>query len=408
MTNVETHGPKRPTRPSRGLTAMLASLAALGPLSTNIILPSFQPIGATLQVSLQQLGLTVSVFLVVFAFGQLCVGPLSDRFGRRSLIVGGLMIFVIGSTVCALADNFAMLVLGRAIQAVGVCAASVLARAIARDLFEGETLGRVLAMTIVAMAAAPGFSPLLGGLAGQVIGWRATFGLVGLLGISLAVWYSLRLGETHPPSQRAPLALGAVMRAYAELFADVRFIRPAGAVGLLMGALYGYFAAAPAVLMGQLGFTALQLGLFFAGTVPVVFAAGLLVPRLAHRWGADRITRVGLLTALAGGLLVLVIGLHGTGVVSFTLTTAVFLFGMGLANPLGTALALSPFAAKAGTASAMLGFLQMTGATVGATLITRQGATPVVTLGAVMSLLMVCSIAAFGLRRKRAGVAATS
>ncbi|CAN7588915.1 MFS transporter [Variovorax sp. LjRoot178] len=154
-------------RASRGLIALLAALAAIGALSTNIILPAFPAIAASLGIPASQLGLTLSIFIVVFAFGQLLVGPLSDQYGRRRLVIGGLLVFAAASVVCALASDLSTLMLGRAVQAAGVCAASVLARAIARDLFERESLARVLSMVIVAMAAAPGFSPLLGGLAQQ-------------------------------------------------------------------------------------------------------------------------------------------------------------------------------------------------------------------------------------------------
>ena len=125
-----------------GILFLLAGLAALGALATNIILPAFPRIGAGLGVSSQELGLTLSSFFVAFAVGQLLVGPLSDRFGRKWLVLGGLVVFAAGSVLCALADTLPFLVLGRVIQALGACAASVLSRAIARDLFDGEELAR--------------------------------------------------------------------------------------------------------------------------------------------------------------------------------------------------------------------------------------------------------------------------
>ena len=124
-----------------GILFLLAGLAALGALATNIILPAFPRIGAGLGVSSQELGLTLSSFFVAFAVGQLLVGPLSDRFGRKWLVLGGLVVFVAGSVLCAFADTLSFLVLGRVIQALGACAASVLSRAIARDLFDGEEPG---------------------------------------------------------------------------------------------------------------------------------------------------------------------------------------------------------------------------------------------------------------------------
>lgn len=375
--------------PTRGLIALLASLAAIGALSTNIILPSFPAIEAGLVASSSQLGLTLSVFFIVFAVGQLIVGPLSDRYGRRKLVIGGLLMLCAGGALCALAPDIWILILGRAIQAAGVCAAAVLARAIARDLFEGETLARVMAMVIVAMAAAPGFSPLLGSVTERLIGWRMTFFAVSALGLALAVWYAARLPETHAVSRRAPLAFGPVVRAYGRLLVDTRFVRPVLVVACITAGLYGFFAAAPAVLIGTIGLSALEMGLFFAATVPIVFAAGLLVPRLSHRWGTERMIRLGMVLALAGGALVWMVSTHFPGnLAAFTGALCVFLLGMGIANPLSTALALAPFGAQAGAASALLGFMQMFGAALGATVVTKlDGASPMTSLG----LLIVAS-----------------
>nr|WP_287918279.1 MFS transporter [Comamonas sp.] len=179
------------------LLVMLAGLAALGSLATNIILPAFPSMGAELGTSVKDLSSTLSTFFVAFALGQLFVGPLSDRFGRKPLVVCGLCVFVVGSSVCAFATSLPELIVGRVIQALGVCATSVLSRAIARDLFEGDTLARALSLVMVAMAAAPGFSPLLGGVFNSFLGWRATFGVVGVLAILLGIHYVSRLGETH-------------------------------------------------------------------------------------------------------------------------------------------------------------------------------------------------------------------
>lgn len=384
-------------RPTRGIVALLAALAAIGALSTNIILPSFPAIGAGLGISDAQLGLTLSTFFVVFAIGQLVVGPLSDRYGRRKLVIGGLLLFAAGGVMCALAPDLGWLVLGRAVQAAGVCAASVLARAIARDLFEGETLSKVLAMVIVAMAAAPGFSPLLGSVAEQFVGWRWTFVTVSSLGSMLAIWYALRLPETHAVARRSSLAIGPVFAAYASLLRDMRFMRPAIVVACVTGALYGFFAAAPAVLIGALGLSSLKLGFFFAATVPVVFAAGLLVPKLSGRWGPQKTLQLGLLLSLVGGVSIWGVAVFApTDLVAFTAALCVFLFGMGVANPLGTAMSLAPFAAQAGAASAMLGFLQMSGAALGATFVTKlAGLSPMAALGAVVVVSQVLSIAVF-------------
>jgi DHA1 family bicyclomycin/chloramphenicol resistance-like MFS transporter len=379
----ETAEPAAERKLTAGLLVLLAGLAAIGALSTNIILPSFPSIGVALNVPARDLGLTLSSFFVAFAIGQLFVGPLSDRYGRRWFVLGGLTVFIIGSAICGGAESFPMLIVGRIIQALGVCAASVLSRAIARDLFDGEALAKALSLTMVAMAAAPGFSPLLGSALDAQFGWRAAFVMVGASGAVLAAYYALSAGETHPPDRRSAASLSATMRAYRGLLADARFILPALAVSLIIGGLYAFFAAAPAILMLSLGLSALQLGLFFATTVFVVFAGGLLAPRLAHKWGARSIAVIGIVLAMLGGGFLLAISEAPT-FPGFAAAIAVFLLGMGLVNPLGTALTLQPFGRQAGLASALLGFLQMACAAAGTALTT---ALPLSPLGALSVIL---------------------
>lgn len=335
---------------------LLAALAALGALATNIILPAFPAMGEDLGVSVRELSATLTSFFLAFALGQLFVGPLSDRFGRQRLVLLGLAIFIVGCLICAVATTLPQLIVGRIIQALGVCATSVLSRAIARDLFDGQDLARALSLTMVAMAAAPGFSPLLGGAFNSWLGWRATFGFVGVLAFLLAIHYIATLGETHRADKRSAISVLVILRTYRQLLMDRRFIAPALSVGLVIGALYAFFAMAPTILMIGFHFSPLELGLFFASTVFVVFGAGLLAPRFAQRWGPALVARAGIIIALAGSVALLI---GKEDIYFFSAALVVFLLGIGLINPLGTAIALQPFARQAGAASALLGFLQM-------------------------------------------------
>jgi len=367
-----------------GLLLLLAGLAAIGALSTNIILPSFPSIARALDVPTRDLGLTLSSFFVAFAVGQLFVGPLSDRYGRRHFVIGGLAVFIAGSIICALAETFPILIAGRIVQALGVCAASVLSRAIARDLFDGEQLAKALSLTMVAMAAAPGFSPLLGSALDTQFGWRSAFVVVAALGAALVLYYAFGTGETHPANRRSAASLRAVMHAYRSLLLDARFIFPALAVGLVIGGLYAFFAAAPAILIVELGLTPSQLGLFFATTVFVVFGSGLLAPRLAHKWGARSIAILGIVLAVLGGVVLLAVS-GSASFLGFAAAIAIFLLGMGLVNPLGTAITLHPFGQKAGLASALLGFLQMACAALGTALTTTLPLSPVLSLSLILT-----------------------
>ena len=172
------------------------------------------------------------------------------------------------------------------------------------------------------------------------------------------------LGETHH-STRIPLNPLAIAENYLGLIADRRFPVPAATVSLIMGGLFALFSAAPRVLIEGLRFTPIQLGLFFAGTVMVVFAAGMLATRLAPRFGLDRSIKGGLVVATAGGMALLAVSLLHPTFLPFLGATAVFLLGMGIVNLLGTAQALSPFGEKAGAASALLDLGQMMVAAIG-------------------------------------------
>lgn len=376
------------------IVLLLAGLAAIGSLATNIILPAFPRMAAELGLTGTQLGILLSSFFFTFALGQLVVGPLSDRFGRRNLVLGGLATFLVGSVIAAQADNLLWLVVGRVVQAMGACAASVLARAVARDLFHGEALGRVLSLTMIAGAIAPGFSPLLGSVLVDLSGWRASFGVVAVCAAALAPLYLRRVGETLPIDARNTLALGSVAATYRSLLVDGRFLLPAISVSMVLGGLFSFFAAAPGVLMGQLGLTPLQMGLSFAATVLIVFAAGLLAPRLARRH-SDRTTGLAGLIIFAAGSLAMVAVASQPTYATFTAALSIVLFGMGLINPLGTAIALQPFGRQAGSASALLGFLQMGSAAIGSTLASAMPFSPSASLAIVMTAASVVALAAF-------------
>jgi MFS transporter, DHA1 family, multidrug resistance protein len=260
---------------------------------------------------------------------------------------------------------------------------------------------------MIAMAAAPGFSPLIGSAFDAVFGWRITFLLVAAFGAALALHYWTRAGETHPADRRSSTTAVAVASAYRRLAADPRFLLPALAVSLVIGGLYAFFAAAPAILINELGLTAFQFGLFFASTVLIVFAAAFLAPRLAHRWNQSIIGLIGGAIAVAGSVVLLAFA-AAPGLAPFTAGIALFLLGMGLINPLGTAIALHPFGSQAGLASALLGFLQMGCAAVGASLASVLPLAPLASLAVILTAGSALGLLAFlpvAMRRRAAQAA---
>ncbi len=379
--------------------AVLAALASIGTLATNILLPSLPQMAASLKVSTAAVTASITVFLAVFAIGQLLVGPISDRYGRRTPVLAGFVVFIAGSIWCGLATDLPGLLIGRIIQAAGACSTSVLSRAIARDLFSGAALGRAMALIMIAMAAAPGFSPLLGGGLDHTFGWRSEFVFVGAFAALSAAAFAAVLGETHR-STRIPLNPLAIAKTYFGLSADRRFLIPAATVSLIMGGLFSMFAATPRVLIEGLHFTPIALGLFFAGTVLIVFGAGMLATRLAPRFGLDRAIQSGLLLAAAGSVAILLVAMFDHSFLAFLGAMSLFLLGMGIINPLGTAQALSPFGEKAGAASALLGFWQMMGAAFGVWLAATIARDAMTALGIVLSVASLLALLLYTIRAK--------
>ena len=379
--------------------AVLAALSATGTLATNILLPSLPQMAVSLKVSSAAVTSAITVFLAVFALGQLVVGPISDRYGRRWPVLTGFAVFFAGSIWCGLADDLPSLLAGRVVQAAGACATSVLSRAIARDLFSGAALARAMALIMIAMAAAPGFSPLLGGALDHAFGWRSEFVFVGVFAAIGAIAYAAVLGETHN-STRIPLNPLAIARNYGSLIADRRFLIPAATVSLIMGGLFAMFSATPRVLIEGLHFTPIQLGLFFAGTVMIVFAAGMLATKLAPRFGLDRSIRGGLLVAATGSVAILLTSIFNASFLPFLAGMSVFLLGMGIVNPLGTAQALSPFGEKAGAASALVGFWQMMSAAIAVWLAATVSHEAMFALGIVLTVTSLLAVGLYTLRAK--------
>mgnify|MGYP003693811533 CR=1 FL=1 len=291
---------------------------------------------ASLKVSSAAVTSAITIFLAVFAVGQLVVGPISDRYGRRWPVLDRLCGFLRRQHLVRRSPpDLPSLLIGRVIQAAGACATSVLSRAIARDLFSGAALARAMALIMIAMAAAPGFSPLLGGALDHYFGWRSEFVARRSL-CRRSARSPMAPCSARPITRRGRRSIRLPSpRTIIGLIADRRFVVPAATVSLIMGGLFSVFSAAPRVLIEAMHFTPIQLGLFFAGTVLIVFAAGMLATKLAPRYGLDRSIRGGLLAAATGSIAMLLVSLYSPSFLPFLGAMSVFLLGMGIVNPLG-------------------------------------------------------------------------
>jgi DHA1 family bicyclomycin/chloramphenicol resistance-like MFS transporter len=383
--------------------AVICAFAAIGPLATNIFLPSLPAIAADLHVSSALATSAISVFLAVFALGQLIVGPLSDRFGRRIPMLAGLCIFVIGTIWCTFAGDLPTLLVGRTIQASGACTAMVLSRAIARDLFDGQALAKAMAFITIATAAAPGFSPLLGSAFDHFLGWRSEFAFVAIFAMCALLAYATLIGETNWSARGSANPL-AVAGSYLGLIRDARFLAPARTACLTMAGLFAIFSAAPRVLLEHYGFAPVTLGLMFASVVVLVFVSSMLAPRLSASLGPYRATLTGLGFNVTGAVALLVAALVAKdSFPAFILSAAIFLFGVGIVSPLASATALSPFADKAGIAAALFGFAQMGGAACGAMLAAAVSSDPALGLAIVLAVASPIAMIWHGWDGRRSG-----
>ena len=256
---------------------------------------------------------------------------------------------------------------------------------------------------MIATAAAPGFSPLLGGVLDHFLGWRAEFAFVGLFAVCTAVPYAIFVGETIR-SPRTSINPQAIAGSYLGLIRDARFYVPARTSGLLMVGLFAIFSGVPRVLLEVFAFSPIALGLLFAGVVFVVFGAGMAAPKLSARLGLHRAMMIGLAIAVTGSIaLLLAVVVAKDSFHLFLVAIAIFLLGVGIASPLSSAAALSPFGDKAGVAAALLGFSQMAGGAFGALLTAAVSSDPATAIGTVLSLASLLALILYGW----AGVATT-
>jgi MFS transporter, DHA1 family, multidrug resistance protein len=350
-----------PSPDSRAIAVLLTALVAFGPLSTDLYLPSLPALVAVFATDAATVQLTLSVFLAGFAVAQLVYGPLSDRFGRRPALLGGIVVYGIGSLGCMLAGSIEQLIAARFVQAVGACCGPVLGRAVVRDVYGRERAATVLAYMAMAMALAPAVGPVLGGYLTVLFGWRANFLVLVAFAVMIlaAVWRLL--GETNRQPDPEALQPGRLLSNYLTLLGNRRYVGYMLCVAFAYSGIFAFISGSSFVLIGRLGLSPEQYGLSFGVVVLGYMAGTFLTGRLTLRLGIDRMIRAGSVLATAAGLVAVGLPLAGVVTVPAVLTPMfLFMVGAGLILPNAMAGGVGPFATMAGLASALMGFLQMT------------------------------------------------
>ena len=342
------------------LTALMASLIAIGPVSTDMYLVSLSILPEALDTTIGMAQLTMSYYLAAFAVAQLFIGALSDRFGRKPVLLGGLAVFFVASIACALATTIEALIAFRFVQGLAAGSGAVLSRAIVRDLHDKQAAARMLGYMGTMMGLVPIFGPILGSHLAVWFGWQATFWLMTGYGAATMTLFALVLRESLPTPDRNALDPTLLAQSVARLLRHRIYLGYWLTYGFINGAMFTFFTVASFLIVDLLAVPAEHFGFHF-GAIMVGFMAGAFTAgRFGARLGIDTMLKGCLVLATSGAIAGL--GLAWIGVdhsAAVIVPMFALMASVGCAQPLCLASALAPFPEMAGKAAALLGFAQL-------------------------------------------------
>jgi DHA1 family bicyclomycin/chloramphenicol resistance-like MFS transporter len=341
------------------LPMLLGLLTAVGPVSTDMYLPAFPAIEAALGGRPGTAQITLATWFLGLAIGQVTQGTLSDRFGRRAPLIGGIAVYTAASVGCALAPDLTTLAVMRFVAAVGGSAGMVIPRAIVRDLSDGHAAARMMGQLMLVMGVAPILAPTLGGVVMDHLGWQAIFWIVAAYGgiCGIIVWRVLP--ETLPFARRIHLGAFEQMSRYRKILVERSFITHSLVGGFAMFGLFGYLGGSPGVFIDMFHLSPGLFGMLFGGCAAAFILGTQINPRILPRFGVTRVLRTAVSTYLVATIVLCAIAIAGIGPWwAVALPVLVSMGAMGFVLPNSTVGALSRHAAHAGSASALLGTMQ--------------------------------------------------
>jgi DHA1 family bicyclomycin/chloramphenicol resistance-like MFS transporter len=338
---------------------VLAAMTAFPPMAIDQYLPAWPTMATSLHASPFWIQWTLSAFFIAFASGQLLLGPLSDRFGRRPVLFLGIAIFIVASIGCACSTSIEALVAWRALQGFGAAGAPVVARAMVRDLHDGKSAARMLSLMALVMGAAPLLAPILGGRVTLAWGWAANFWVLAGFGVVCALAGLFALPETLPPQRRRSASPRAIVASYRALLGNARFRGYTASAGISFAGYFAYISGSPFVFIELFHVPADVYGYLFGGNVLGMMALSTLNSRMVGNAGIDVMLQRGLVLAACAGVALLAVGISGAGGL-VALYAALFVFigaqGWISANAMAGALSVRPD--LAGAAAGLAGTTQ--------------------------------------------------
>ena len=344
------------TRPRPHL-AILVAITAVGPMALNIYIPSMPGIQQLFATDYATVQLTLTLYLAATAIAQLFVGPLSDRFGRRPVVLIGMILFTLASIAALAATSISQLILARVLQAIGACTGIALSRAMVRDIHTQDAAASQMAYIMMAMVVAPMLAPALGGYLDVLFGWRASFMVLTAVGLLVILWAWYSLHETHFQLRPLPGPAGLIGH-YVRLLQVPMFVSYAATLAFSSGMFFAFLAGAPYIMVNLMERSPSEYGLFFIVISLGYMSGNFLSGRLSQRLGVERMIALGCGIGVTGAVFLLSFSTVMQPLALFG-PMVMITFSNGLTMPNATAAAVGAKPGMFGTASGLVGFIQL-------------------------------------------------
>ncbi|MEJ7589459.1 MAG: Bcr/CflA family multidrug efflux MFS transporter [Ferruginibacter sp.] len=342
------------------LILVLGMITAIGPFSIDMYLPAFPDIASDLHTTVAHVSLSLSAFFIGISIGQFIYGPLLDRFGRKKPLYAGLLLYILASSFCAMANTADSLIALRFLQALGGCAGMVASRAMVRDLFDVEDNAKIFSMLMLVVGVSPIIAPTLGGYLTASLGWHYVFVLLTIMGVVILAAVYFLLPESRKPDPEYSLKPIAIINSFISVLKEPQFYTYAFTGAVAAAGLYAYISGSPSVFMEIYKVSEKEYGWIFA-----LVAGGLIISSqvnsfLLRKYKSEQIIRVALLCQGITGICLFVGSWYGVvGLAGTIVLILIFLSCQGFTFPNSSALSMAPFSKKAGSASALMGAIQM-------------------------------------------------
>jgi MFS transporter, DHA1 family, multidrug resistance protein len=404
---VTARRPKTVRRPPP--LSLIAAATGLGFCALHMIVPALPVLARVFESGAARVQLVLTLYFLGIAGGQLVYGPVSDRFGRRPVLLTGLVLFLAGTVLCGAAATLSLLIAGRVAQAIGACAGIVLGRAIIRDIYGRDASARGIAVVMMVMTLGSALSPAVGAWIAEVLGWRLIFLALAVAGAAVLAWTVIRLDETRAEPQ--PLNPAEIGRTYGRLLRSRRFMGFALCTSFTSASWFTFIATAPGLMSETLHEPPSAYGLMIIMPMLTYMLGNGMATRLVLRLGANTLIMLGVVLSLASGMAMAVWCMYpGLSIWALFVPMALSSVGNGLSQPSAMASGLSIYPRVAGTASGFIGFLQMAISALGTLVVgtlPHDGPSAMVGVVVVTQILAV-ALGALALRRPAGGFATTA